>query len=423
MADRVDGPGAHSSADVPKIVSVDDHVVEPPHVWSSRLPRRCADVGPRTTRAPMREATLAGGGFHHEMGGDGDPVDWWLYEDLASPLLRMGAAAGRPRDWITMAGVSFDEMRPGCYDPKARLADMDLNWTDASLCFPTFPRFCGQTFLEAKDRSLALLCVRAYNDWMVEEWCAGSDGRLIPLCLMPLWDAQLAADEIHRNAARGVRAVTFSELPSNLGLPSLHDPDRWWEPMLAACNETNTVINIHIGSGSKLLTTSADAPNAVLNTMNFAFSAAAMTDWLMSGVLSRFPNLRVAFSEGQIGWIPYLLERADVVWEENRGWNGVWTPDGERPSDLYKEHIFGCFYRDLHGVRSLDEVGVDNVTFETDYPHSDSTWPHSREVVEEQTAHLDRDVVEKVVRGNAIRMLGLTLDGVPAATRPTVGHA
>jgi predicted TIM-barrel fold metal-dependent hydrolase len=395
--------------DFPRIVSVDDHVVEPPNVWADRLPSRYLDVGPRVIRAPLRSMSLAGGVFVHEMGGDGPPIDWWVYEDITVPQLRMNAAAGRPRDWITVEGVSYDEMRPGCYDPKARLSDMDANWTEASLCFPTFPRFCGQIFLEAKDRDLAMLGVRAYNDWMIDEWCGGSEGRLIPLCIIPLWDPRLAAEEVYRNAARGARAVTFSELPSNLGLPSIHDADRFWEPFLAACDETSTVINIHIGSGSKLLTTSTDAPNGVPNTLNFAYSAAAMTDWLMSGVFVRYPGLRLALSEGQIGWIPYVLERADVVWEENRGWNGVWHPGGQRPSDLFRKHVFGCFYRDRHGLASIDEIGVDNVTFEIDYPHSDGTWPDTRRVIEEQTAHLDRGVVEKLVRTNAVRLFGLGL--------------
>jgi predicted TIM-barrel fold metal-dependent hydrolase len=103
---------------------------------------------------------------------------------------------------------------------------MDVNHVQSALCFPTFPRFCGQTFTEAKDRELGLLSVRAYNDWMVEEWCGpAARGRLIPLTLIPLWDAELAAQEVRRNASRGVRAVAFSEIPPHLGLPSVHTDD------------------------------------------------------------------------------------------------------------------------------------------------------------------------------------------------------
>jgi predicted TIM-barrel fold metal-dependent hydrolase len=284
---------------------------------------------------------------------------------------------------------------------------MDVNHVEASLCFPTFPRFCGQTFLEATDRELALLCVRAYNDWMVEEWCAPSGGRMIPLIIVPLWDPQLAAAEVRRNAARGVHAVCFSEIPPNLGLPSIHDADGYWEPFFAACNEAQVTINMHIGSGSKMPSTSPDAPAAVGSTLTFANCCFSMVDWLMSGVLTRHPELVIAYSEGQIGWIPYILERADTVWHENRGWGGIADKVLEPPSELFKRHVYGCFFDDPHGLRSIDEIGVDRITYETDYPHSDSTWPHSAKIAAEQTADLPADVVHRVLRGNAIEMLHL----------------
>jgi predicted TIM-barrel fold metal-dependent hydrolase len=277
------------------------------------------------------------------------------------------------------------------------------------MSFPSFPRFCGQTFLESKDKELALLCVKAYNDWMVEEWCGGSNGRLIPLIIIPLWDSQLAADEIHRNAERGVHAVCFSEIPPYLGLPSIHDADRYWEPFIRACAETGTVINMHIGSSSKMPSTSPDAPPAVGSTLTFNNAMAAMVDWMFSGFLVEYPDLTLAFSEGQIGWIPYILERADKVWHDNRAWAGVADKIPEPPSTYYYRQIYGCFFDDAHGLESLDRVGVDNITFETDYPHSDSTWPHTLEVAKKLMGPLPRDVQEKIVRGNAIRMLSLEL--------------
>jgi predicted TIM-barrel fold metal-dependent hydrolase len=284
---------------------------------------------------------------------------------------------------------------------------MDANWIDASLCFPTFPRFCGQTFTEAKDRELGLLCVKAYNDWMLEEWCGPSGGRLIPLTLIPLWDADLAAAEVRRNADRGVRAVCFSEIPPFLGLPSIHDRDGFWDPLFRACEETGTVICMHIGSSSKMPSTSADAPPAVGSTLTFANACYSLVDWLMSGVFTRFPRLVIAYSEGQIGWIPYVLERADVVWEENRAWGGVADKVLEPPSELFRRHVYGCFFNDPHGLRSLEDIGVERVTYESDYPHSDSTWPNTRQIAEEQMKGLDDHSVELIVRGNAIRMLGL----------------
>ncbi|WP_037575122.1 amidohydrolase family protein [Phaeacidiphilus oryzae] len=398
----------------PRIISVDDHTVEPPEVWSERLPARHRETGPRIVRAPLAEMTFKGGRFAPRMGEPGDPgtlADWWVYEDLRRPLTRLDTAVGYPRDEVKLEAITYEQMRPGSYDVPARLADMDVNHVQSALCFPTFPRFCGQTFTEAKDRELALLCVRAYNDWMVEEWCGPqAQGRLIPLTIVPLWDAGLAAAEVRRNAARGVRAVCFSEIPPHLGLPSIHTDD--WDPFLQACAETGTVIAMHIGSSSRMPSTSADAPPAVGSTITFANCCYSMVDWLMSGKLDRYPDLKLMYAEGQIGWIPYILARADVVWEENRAWGGVADKVLTPPSELFARHIYGCFFDDPHGVRNLDAIGEANVLYETDYPHSDSTWPKSREIAEQQMGHLPPETVSRLVRDNAIDLLVLTPEGL-----------
>lgn len=158
----------------PKIISVDDHTVEPAHVWRDRLPSKYLDRGPRIVRAPLKEMTFMGGKFAPVMGAKGDdgPIgDWWVYEDLHRPLTRLDTAVGYDRDEIKLEIITYEQMRPGSFSVPERLADMDVNHVQSALCFPTFPRFCGQTFTEAKDRELGLLGVRAYNDWMVEEWC------------------------------------------------------------------------------------------------------------------------------------------------------------------------------------------------------------------------------------------------------------
>jgi predicted TIM-barrel fold metal-dependent hydrolase len=314
-------------------------------------------------------------------------------------------AVGFSRDEMTMAPITYDEMRPGCYDRDSRVEDMKLNWVDGSLCFPTFPRFCGQTFTEAKDHDLGLACVKAYNDWMVDEWCADSDGVLIPLCIVPLWDAELAAAEVRRNAARGAHAVCFSEIPVHLGLPSIHSG--FWEPFFEACAETETVVCMHIGSSSKMPATSIDAPAGVAVSLSFNNAMASLCDFLFSGILVRHPTLNLAYSEGQIGWLPYVLERADDAWETHRAWTRGPVDIPEPPSTYFRRQVYGCFFRDAHGLRSLDEIGVDRVTFETDYPHTDSTWPDTKKLAEESMAHLSDDDVYKIVRGNAIRMLHL----------------
>jgi predicted TIM-barrel fold metal-dependent hydrolase len=398
-------------SDFPWIVSVDDHVIEPPDLWTSRLPSRHRDVGPRVERLPAGELALAGARYVERPGTDGPLVDYWVYEDRYQSLKRAVAASGRRREDMTMTSTTYDDVRPGCYDPAARLADMDENWTQASLCYPNFPRFCGQTFLEAEDRTLAKLCVEAYNDWMVEEWCGPSGGRLIPLTLVPLWDPALAAAEVERNAARGVRAVAFSEIPAYLDLPSIHSGE--WDPFFAACDATGTTVCLHIGSGTKMPSTSSDAPLGVTVTIGFGNCLNSLADWLFSGKLEQFPNLRLMYAESQIGWIPYLLERADDVWTQHKAWVATGGEISEPPSTYYYRQVSGCFFRDQHGMDSLEKCGVDNVMFEVDYPHSDSTWPDSRKVAEEIMAGLSADVVHKLVRGNAIRWLGLDLPETP----------
>jgi predicted TIM-barrel fold metal-dependent hydrolase len=201
--------------------------------------------------------------------------------------------------------------------------------------------------------------------------------------------------------------VCFSEIPPHLGLPSIHSGE--WDPLFAACEETQTTINMHIGSSSRMPATSSDAPIAVAATLSFNNAMASLSDWLFSGKLVQFPELNLAYSEGQIGWLPYILERADTVWQQHRAWAEVADIVPEPPSTYYYRQVFGCFFSDFHGLKSLDEVGVDNITFETDYPHTDSTWPDTKKIAEEMVAGLDDETVYKIMRGNAIRMLHLDL--------------
>jgi predicted TIM-barrel fold metal-dependent hydrolase len=394
--------------EIPKLISVDDHVVEPRDVWTTWLPAKYRARGPKVVRRGIREIDYVGTASYVEHFDDESPtkVDCWIYEDLVYTHKRMVAAAGYSREEMTLTPITYDDMRPGCYDPKARLADMDVGHVEASMCFPTFPRFCGQTFLDGKDKDLGMACVVAYNDWMVEEWCGGSAGRLIPLGIIPLWDVEAAAAEVRRNAARGVHAVCFSELPYHLGLPTIHTGH--WDPFFAACGETGTVVAMHIGSSSKMPAASPDAPPSVSATLAFGNAMASMIDFLMSGLLVQYPDLKLMYAESQIGWIPYALQRVDQVWEDNQGWART-KHIPEPPSTYYYRSVYGCFINDPHGLESLREVGVDNVTVETDYPHSDSTWPDTKEIVTKLVAGLSDDVVLKILRQNAIDLLDVRL--------------
>src|SRR5262249_27186355 len=303
------------------------------------------------------------------------------YDDLHYVIPAGMAQVHALRDTHYHEPVTHDDMAPGCYDQTARLADMDINHTEASLCFPTFPRFCGQTFLERADKELALLCVQAYNDWMIDEWCGGAGrGRLIPLTLIPLWDAELAAAEVRRCAARGSHAIAFSECPPYLGLPSIYSDS--WDPLFEACQETDTVINMHIGSSSKLVVTASDAPVDTIMCLSYVNALLALTDWLYTGTLERFPGLRIALSESQAGWVPFAAQRADTTWQKANEKFHLKT--GARkaknlPSEVIPGRVFFCVFDDLEGLRNREQIGFEQILFETDYPHTDSTWPDSRE--------------------------------------------
>ena len=244
--------------ELPKIISVDDHVVEPAHVWNTWLPERFRECGPRVIRqkwAPFIHKP--GARYENTVDPEGTEGDAWLYEDrliyvqktfVAIPQSATpdGIEGWFDRTKMQMIATTYDEMRPGCWDPHERVKDFEANHMDGSLPFPTFPRFCGQTFMDGNDKEPGLACVRAYNDWMIEEWCAPTNGMNIPLCIIPLWDPVLAVEEVKRVSAKGVHAICFSEIPTKLGLPSIHTDH--WDPLFQICNDNAVTLCMHIGS-------------------------------------------------------------------------------------------------------------------------------------------------------------------------------
>jgi len=398
---------------IPRIISVDDHVVEPPDLWTSRLPSKYADRCPRVER-DSAVFNFEGGVFSYEKGvEEGTPCDWWLYDDLIYPFPKLSAAVGFEN--LDVEPVTFDEIRPGSWIQSERLADMDANHVDVSICFPNvLPRFCGQTFLEREDKELALLCVKAYNDWMIDEWCAGNGkGRLIPLTLIPLWDPIKAAEEVNRCASKGSFAVAFSENPYHLGLPSIHDKNHFWDPFFSACQETETVVCMHIGSSSKMPSTSPDAPFSVSSTITFANAMGSMCDYILSGIFVRFPKLKIAYAEGQVGWMPYVVERMDKIWEERGDASfGIDLPDP--PSSYIPNHIWGCIFDDEIGLKNRDIIGMNQICFEVDFPHADTTFPNTLDVATKicTEAKLSEDEIYMLMRGNAIDCFGLERFGI-----------
>jgi hypothetical protein len=374
------------------LVSVDDHVVEPPNMFDNHVPEKWRDDAPKSVRKPEG----------HEV---------WVFEGQEIPNIGLNAVAGRPPEDYDMNVTSYDQVRRGTYDIHERVRDMNVNGVLGSMCFPSFPQFCGQLFSRAQDKEVGHVMLQAYNDWHVDEWCGSYPGRFIPLALPPIWDPQLMAREVHRMAAKGCRAVTFSEDPTKLGWPSLHSEH--WDPFYAACVETGTVLCLHIGSSSSL-PYYEDAPIDVLITMTPLNLFATASNLIWSPTLKRFPDLQFALSEGGIGWLPYFLERIDYVYERHRFWTMQDFGD-ELPSHRARRNFTFCFIDDKAGIVNRDLIGVDNICWECDYPHSDSSWPQSPEAVEKHFVPGITDAeIDKMTHRNAMRIFSYD----PFSVRP-----
>ena len=185
-------------------------------------------------------------------------------------------------------------------------------------------------------------------------------------------------DEVRRVADKGCHAVSFSENPAKLKLPSFHSDH--WDPFWSACSDEGTIVCLHIGSSSSLVVTAPDAPIDVLISLQPVNIVQAAADLLWSPVLRKFPDLRVSLSEGGIGWVPYFLDRMDWIYTRHHGWTGQ-DFGSMLPSEVFQERVVLCFIDDPAGVELRHRVGMDKICWEADYPHSDSTWPISPETL------------------------------------------
>jgi predicted TIM-barrel fold metal-dependent hydrolase len=283
----------------------------------------------------------------------------------------------------------------------------------ASMNFPSFPSFSGRLFLPTEDKDLALAVVRAYNDWHIEGWCGAYPDRFIPMALPVLWDPELTAQEIRRVSAMGCHSLTFTENPATLGLPSFHSDH--WDPMWRALVETDTVLNIHLGSSGQLAITAPDAPMDVMITLQPMNVCMAAADLLWSRVFKQYKDLKVALSEGGTGWIPYFLDRLDRTYDMHHLWTGQDFGD-QLPSEVFREHFLTCFIADPVGLAMRDDIGVDNMCWEMDYPHSDSSWPTAPEEFAHMAAKygVSDGEIDKISHQNAMRWYRFD----PFASRP-----
>lgn len=364
-------------------ISVDDHALEPPELFATRLPRSMQDRAPHVDMSTGRPR--------------------WVVEDKVLAVCGGDAAVGRPmEDWIQLE-IGYDEMRPGVRDSRERLKDMDLIGEWAQLCFPSIVwGFAGKLFSQMKDQKLGLASLRAYNDWMLEEWCGVAPDRFIA-CQVPwMADPEVGAEEIRRNAERGFRSVTFSENPHGLGFASLYSDE--WDPFFAACEETGTVINLHVGSSGSVRQPSPETPIAAVTALFPLSGIEALYDWIFARIPVRFPGLRIVTSEAGVTWVPLVVDRLRSVYRRRTSYAPGWADTDPSFLDVLHRNFYFTSIDDPSAFRNLDVIGADKVMLESDYPHADSSWPDTQELIRSELEHLPAEVVQAIAYGTAARL-------------------
>jgi len=376
------------------VIDCDAHITEPGDLWTSRLPARHRERAPRMVRNP-------------ETGWD----VWKLGEGQAFLPVGHTAVAGW-KDPFPAAPRNFDEVPRAAWNAADRLAYLDSVGIWAQVLYPNVGGFGNQGFLDLKDPDLMLACVRAYNDFLTD-WTSEDPRRLIPVMATPFWDVAAAVSEIERCAALGHKGILFSGEPQNLGMPLLGD--RHWDPLWEAAQDTGLPVSFHIGSSNfeegfspeRFAAHGIGATVARATVSLFLENGKQLVDLLLSGVLPRFPRLRVVSVESGIGFIPFILEAVDYTFH----YSGVRRdrPEFELlPSEYFHRQVYGCwFFEENAPQRQLDQIGVDNVLFETDYPHPVCLYGNVREKIEAGLAGQTPRVRRKLLWENAAALYGV----------------
>jgi predicted TIM-barrel fold metal-dependent hydrolase len=369
------------------LISANCHLIETADVYEGRMPAKWADRAPRVE-------TLEGGGQR------------WVFEDRVIPLWRHCAVAGMaPEEWLGPMIVSYNDIRDGCYQPKARIADMDLDRVAATALYssPAGIGFGGDLFAAAAaDPDLGIAAMRAWNDWYFETWIAAAPDRFIPIQATWYLDADVAAAEIYRNAERGFKGVMLRN-PTDIGLPWLGDT--CWDPLLRACQDTGTVISHH----------TCDLPhwpkinwNEALDTVPYGFASTifqsgaieAVASFVWAGLGVRFPGLKVTVAESGGSWLPHLVERLEWCLDYSLLHRQGWPDPDRRPMDILRETFTFSTLEPANAYRISQQLGFHNWMLEVDYPHMESLWPRSQGLFAAELAGMDAAFVDAITWKN-----------------------
>ena len=365
------------------IIDADTHITEPADLWTSRVSSKWGDAVPH-----VRWDTEA----EHEA---------WYVNDIKLGPATGGAAYGWPEHWPSMPPRLIDA-HPASYDATERLKIMDASGIQAAVLYPNFGGFASTRFLKLEDPALMLECVQAYNDFVID-WIAPAPERFIPVAAMPFWDVEASAKEVARAAGIGHRAILFSGAPHEHGMPYLADPV--WNPIWTAAQDAGLSVSLHAGSGDltemlnpkRMELEGGAVTSARASVVGIGDNYRHVVDLLMSGILPRFPELQVVSVESGIGWIPYTLESLDYHFEKAEVRRN--NPEFKMlPSEYFRTQMYASYWFERMAPRLLlDEIGVDRILFETDFPHPTCLGPEEvgevvSDVLGDQTAAV-RDAI------------------------------
>ncbi len=374
------------------VIDIDSHYTEPPDLWTSRAPAAYRERVPQVVRDEEGRARWV---------VDGD-VDF-------GPLGFTVVKKDGEKAYGMMSLSDFDEMSDAASYPEPRLQLLDRLGISQQIIYPNVAGFGSNRFMSLEDRELRNICARVYNDAAIDLQRAGN-GRLFPQALTPFWDIDECVRELRRVTDAGITGITMTDTPEAFELPHLHDPH--WDPLWSTCQELGIPVNFHVGSGNNLggqMIWDGYGPQRFLATISvslFMVQCKTIMNLIFSGLLDRYPNLNFVSVESGIGWIPFLLEAMEWQYDET-------IPTEReglslRPREYFQRQVYASFWFEQWGpLHAIEELGEDNVMFETDFPHPTCLYPETHTRISKTLDQLDPAVRRKVLHDTAARVYHL----------------
>ncbi|HZO80202.1 MAG TPA: amidohydrolase family protein [Candidatus Binataceae bacterium] len=360
------------------IISADSHITEPPNTYIDYIEPRFRDRAPHLVR-------------------DDRKGDLFVIEGLSRPIpMGLVAAAGKPAESLTAFGVKFEELHRGGWDPEARMADQDRDGVAAEVIYPTV----GMLLCNHKDYDYKKACFDAYNRW-IAEYCAAHPDRLIGVGQTAMRSVEEGIEDLRRIKELGLKGVMMS------GNPQVEDYDSpIYDPFWEAAIDLGLPLSFHILTSREDAIGRARGPklNSFLSIIRGNQDIIGML--ILSGVFERHPKLKIACVEADAGWVPHYMYRMDHAYERHRYWLTAGTIS-KMPSEYFRENIYLTFQDDWVAFQMKDMCNIRRLMWANDFPHSDSTWPHSQELLKKHTAHMSEEEKNWVLHDNVAELYHL----------------